>query len=135
MRSALVTALLIAGVTAGALAQDSSPPKITIAIKKQPNVITLDEIRAIRNQIHSARDIVDQLRPQFLRNRVRSAQGASDWTSGPRVLVDDVPYGDIESLRTIDPGAVHEIRYVSGPEAASRYGADFNGGVILVLTR
>ena len=135
MRSALVTAVILLGLAAGAEAQDSGPPKLTITIRRQPDVITLDEIRAVRDQVRSARDIIDQLRPQYLRVRVRSAQGNTQWSSGPRVVVDDVPYGDVESLRTIDPGAVREIRYVSGPDAASRYGADFNGGVILVLTR
>ena len=71
------------------------------------------------------------------RRWLRSQRGAS-LTSGPayaRVVVDGVARGELVSLRQMTIGNIETIRYLSAPDATTKYGTGFPGGVIEVTTR
>jgi hypothetical protein len=78
-------------------------------------------------------DVVQRIRPEFLRQR-----GQSSITGGEQlavVYVDGVRRGGPEILRTLRTNEVEEIRFVSGTDATTRYGTDHGGGAIEVKSR
>ncbi len=104
--------------------------------KKQPTVIAAWEIKQIESQATNAYDVVQLLRPRFFQVRSKSAPGNNPlWGEGPGVLIDEVPRGGLEELRGIPVSSLREIRYLSGPDAANRYGVEFHAGAILVITK
>jgi outer membrane cobalamin receptor len=65
-----------------------------------------------------------------------STRGTDSFNSPSVVLVyfDNVKLGGIETLRTIEPGAIAKIEHFDGPEATARWGVGHAGGVILIST-
>ena len=81
----------------------------------------------------NAYDAIATLNRRWLRSR----RGGS-LTSGPayaRVVVDGVARGELASLRQMTIGNIETIRYLSAPDATTKYGTGFPGGVIEVTTR
>lgn len=50
------------------------------------------------------------------------------------LYIDDVKQPTIEELKNIRPGDVFEIRFLTGNQAAGRYGTDHEAGAILLKT-
>ena len=82
----------------------------------------------------NAYDIVRQLRPQWLRSRgptsVMEPQGEL-----PSVYVDNMRYGDLLVLQDIPLAEILEIRFISGPDATTRWGTGVVAGVIEVIRK
>ncbi len=82
----------------------------------------------------NAYDIVQQLRPQWLRVRgptsLMEPQGEL-----PAVYVDNVRYGDLEVLRDIPLIEIRELRFINGPDATNRWGTGVVAGVIEVIRK
>ncbi len=113
--------------------QDSAPAK---KFKRQPNVIVRAEIAKIVNETNNAYEVVQRLRPQFLRARGATSLGGTGRTTPyPRVLVDGVPRGELDALRQVPVLAIEEISYFSATDASIRFGTGYDGGAILVKTR
>ena len=62
-----------------------------------------------------------------------SASGGGSSTTAV-LYIDDVKQPEVEELRNIPVAAVVEIRYLTGNQAAGRYGAGHEGGAILLKT-
>jgi hypothetical protein len=106
--------------------------------KRQPNVISLEEIEAVRDQTDDAMGIIQRLRPQYLRARGATSLGnAAGGRAIPyaRVVVDGMPRGELSVLTQIPAMTVKEIRYLGASEASVRFGTGYDGGAILVTTR
>ena len=89
-------------------------------------------------EVNTARDLVQRLRPGFLRNRGASSFGnAASGTPTPtaRVIVDGAPRGGLGALAEISAMSVREIRDLNAADASIQYGTGYDGGAILVLTR
>ena len=129
---ALLMSLLIAPA---ALAQDSAAAKEK-APKKQPNLIAAWEIAEVPGNVRDAYDLIQLVRPKYfqIRSRGNSAQD-SRWGNGPGVVIDEIPRGGVEQLRGIPLAGIKEIRYLSGPDAANRYGAEYHAGAIVVVMK
>jgi len=99
---------------------------------REPNLITEQEIAASGET--NALDVVTKLRPMFLKTRGRSTvnAGGSEYAS---VFVDGQFYGGLSSLRTINVSLIHEIRYLSGTEAVSKYGMRYGSGAVDVKSK
>ncbi|HEX2168370.1 MAG TPA: hypothetical protein VHG09_14140 [Longimicrobiales bacterium] len=96
------------------------------------DVLTRAEIQASRAP--NAYELLQQLRPQFLRSR--GALNVSDAAAGYAVVyVNDVHHGDLDSLRAIRIGEIEEIRYIGATDATTRWGTGHTGGVIQVRVR
>ncbi|HET6681461.1 MAG TPA: Plug domain-containing protein [Gemmatimonadaceae bacterium] len=95
------------------------------------DILTSQEIAA--TPVDNAYDAVQRLRPEFLRERP-TGFGA---LQRPTVFINGIRRGGVEILRTISTTTISEIRYLSAPEASSRYGMDVVAGVIdvTVITR
>ena len=129
-------ALALLALASTAWAQDSTPRKP--GLKREANVISFEEIDAIRAQVSTAFDVVQRLRPQFLRARGANSFGnARDARTVPyaRVVVDGLPRGDLDVLRQIPVMTVREIRYLGSADASIKFGTGYDGGAILVVTR
>jgi hypothetical protein len=125
----LLLSVLVAGTTV-LQDQPAKPEKV----RKDPYVITAAEIESVRNEARTAYDVVSLLRRRFFENRVRNTVNDSNWSSGPRVIINGTPAGSIEALRSVEAHDVKEIRYLSGPDAMIRYGAEFQAGAIVVTS-
>jgi hypothetical protein len=114
MMALLVVATACASGSAGQTGTRQSSTTITTAEIDQLQVPTLF-------------DVIQQLRPQYLRSRGAGAN--------PVVYVDGVRRGGIDELRSIDKGTVSEVRYIDGSEATTLYGTGHMGGAIQVISR
>ncbi|HMG12851.1 MAG TPA: hypothetical protein VK571_06735 [Gemmatimonadaceae bacterium] len=99
---------------------------------REPNLITEQEIAASGET--NALDVVTKLRPMFLKTRGRSTvnAGGSEYAS---VFVDGQFYGELGSLRNINVSSIHEIRYLNGPDAVSKYGMRYGSGAVDVRSK
>lgn len=111
-------------------------PGMAQKVKRQANVITSEEIDAIRSETTDAYAIVQRLRPQYLRVRgmVEADPARRNEYHGPRVIVDGTPRGEMDALKQVSATAVKEIRYLSASDATTAYGTGYDGGAIVVLT-
>jgi hypothetical protein len=73
-------------------------------------------------------DLVQRLRPGWIQQR--PGAGGRGY---PVVYLGPQRYGEIARLREIDTSNVLEVRYLNGPEAASRFGRGVEFGVIQVI--
>ena len=95
------------------------------------DVLSREEIEVSRAT--NAYELLQQLRPQFLRNR--GAQSVNDPRAGyPVVYINDMPHGDLEILRSVSVREIDEIRFISAADATTRWGTGHTGGVIQVRT-
>jgi hypothetical protein len=116
---------------AAALACASSGTAGT-AVRREPNLITEQEIAASSES--NGFDVVSKLRPMFLKTRGRSTinSGGTEYAS---VFLDGQYYGELSSLRNILANQIHEIRYLSGPDAVSKYGMRYGSGAVDVRSK
>ena len=116
---------------AAALACASSGTAGT-GVRRDPNLITEQEIATSAES--NIFDVVSRLRPMFLKTRGRSTinSGGSEYAS---VFLDGQYYGELTSMRNLVPSQIHEIRYLSGPDAVSRYGMRYGSGAVDVRSK
>jgi len=145
----LAAAALTLSLAGGADAQSQKQ-------KRERYLITAEE--AASASANSALDVVEQLRPQWLRrDQERGALSLGAGRSAGRSLPDedqqtragqpmpedppklkvfvDGTEGDLQDLRRIPKEQVAELRYLTGSEAQTRYGPRFAAGVIEVTLR
>src|SRR3981081_3922251 len=120
---------LLAGLVA-AVAVSCAPPS-TERSSHDSNIITGAEL--VATQATNAFDAVRRLRPNFLNSRGRTTISGSD-TGYPKVYLDRVYFGDINSLKNLSLNGIREIHYYNGPDASGRFGLDNVSGAIEVIS-
>ena len=96
------------------------------------NVITYEEIEEI--SVNTAHDVVDRLRPRWLRSRGRTS--LENPTAGmPVVYLGSSRFGGLDSLHEISSDDIEELRYFSASQATTRFGTGHDGGVIQITLR
>lgn len=84
----------------------------------------------------SAYDVISRLRPGFLISRGQATiSNGTAASSYPNIYLDGVPYGDINTLRSIDASHIAEVHMFQAWEAQTKFGVGNNGGVIAITTR
>ncbi len=142
----LTRTLLIGGALAGAAGCASSgtagqagdPQTSAVSSpaprqRKDPNVITEAEL-ASRSTL-TARQAIEQLRPQFLRVRGTTTLGNAQTADVIWVYFDGTRMGTVEVLNNIGVHEIREIRYLNPSEATNRYGTGHVQGAILVTRK
>lgn len=126
MRSrAILTALLI-GVAA------CHPQKGGGSGSSDPRVITREEIEDSRGA--TAYDVVQRLRARYLVSRGPNSVNL-DPQATAFVFLNEQPYGPLGALRNISANDLESIRFYTGPEAVQKFGAQYGGGVIQLVSR
>lgn len=100
---------------------DSSEQAATGAGSRE--VLTGAEIQAA--SVSNAYEAVRRLRPNFIFGRYKR----------PVVYLDNLRYGGVSSLNTIDASIVEIIEFLKPIDATTRYGTGHTSGAILVTTR
>ena len=113
-----VLTAISAGLTACASGSGSSGPR------RDPNMITAEELAEYSN--YNALDIIRRIRPNWLRTR---------GTAGPQVIMDGARMGETEALNTISANDIESMRLLSATDATMRFGTNFTGGAIEVISR
>ncbi|MFN0182005.1 MAG: hypothetical protein ACKVZ0_24645 [Gemmatimonadales bacterium] len=135
----LIAVLFLGLLAPPVLAQDPPQPDVSQPKKKrEANLISFEEIEAVRGQMATAYDIVSRLRPQYLRGRGANSFGnaaGGKRTALPQVVLDGSPYGEIATLSQISAMLVKEIRFLGTGDASIKYGTGYDGGAIVVSTR
>ena len=108
------------------------PPSSRAAFQSASrDVITASEIVASR--VTDVYEAVAHLRPEFLRRRsVRPVPAFAPVSVA--IYLDDLPFGNVETLKYIPLGQVRLIRYLSPNDADMRWGGLHPSGAILVTT-
>jgi hypothetical protein len=87
------------------------------------DVVTRQELATVNDL--TVYDAIVRLRPQYLHCRGGYC---------PKIYVDDLPYGDIASLRDLRANGIAEIQHLDAMTATTRFGTGQTGGAILVFT-
>ena len=123
------TCLLLAAclsVSSGCFFHRAGPGSDTSAITEAE----IDSVHAT-----SAYDAVRKLRPLFLTVRGKMSVDPSQPAAQPNVYVDNMFFGDITTLRTIEASAIESIKFYSASEAQYTFGRGNMAGVISILTK
>jgi hypothetical protein len=97
---------------------------------RDARLITTEEIDVVR--FSTALDVVQALRPQWLRLRGRTSFNLSE---SVKVYYDNVLLGTSSQLRNVPARAISWMRFLDGNEATTRWGLDHGHGAIVVSTR
>jgi len=98
----------------------------------QHNVITREEIEA--STASNVYDLIAQLRGDFLKDRGKISIRTNQ-TERAVVFLNDQEYGILETMRNIPIGRISEVRYYPGTDAVNRFGAQYGGGVVMLISR
>jgi hypothetical protein len=98
--------------------------------RRNPDLISREEIAG--ETARNAYELVRKLRSAWLRPRTSMASEAD---SPIHVYLDGQLMGIQDELIRIDAATIGEIRYVNGHDAVTRWGRDYTGGAILVVSR
>ena len=96
------------------------------------SIITRQEIE--QSRATNAYDVISRLRGRYLNARGRNSIHLDPQTY-PVVFLNDQEYGTLSVLRNISSDGIEQIRYYTGTEAAARFGAQYGGGVIQLISR
>jgi hypothetical protein len=125
-----MTSILVLTIILAACA--SSGSRAAGAASSPRNVITTQQIEAVGRS--SAYEVVQQLRPEWLRGR--GATSLTNTEAGmPVVFLNTARHGNLDVLRSMPLPEIREIRYLTGPEATQLFGTGVSGGVIQVILR
>ena len=119
--------LVLAGCASAGGKETTSSPKPN----RDRNLITSEEIE--RSHESNAYLLVQALRPNMLVTRGPTSINMQD--PGVVVFLDNQRFGNLESLKALQPVNLAEVRYLSAADAQSRFGVGFPQGVILLTSR
>jgi hypothetical protein len=122
------TALLL---PAALVAQDTTHKQAKI--KRNPDLISEQEIQAAPEASRTAFSLVEQLRPGWLASHGTSSIMLE--TAKPQVYVGGVPRGGPSALEDVDRASIKEIQHLRGIDAMQRFGTGHENGAILVILK
>lgn len=99
--------------------------------RRSRDILTQSEIQEAG--VGTTYDVVQRLRPAWL--RTRSSGSVRSTPQYAIVYLDGARIGGLEALRRVNATDVSTIRYLSAPDATTRYGTGHEGGAILVETK
>ena len=128
--------LLVVGAACAQKTTSASPVGTVESrrIRKNPDVISQEELRDPTIAGVDAMTAIRQLRPAFF--RTRGPQSFVNASAGQVQISQD--YGPLQSMNSlvqVDTRSLVEVRYLNANDAQNRFGINANGGpVIVVLT-
>ena len=95
-------------------------------------VITEEEI--LSTNATTAYDVIARLRAEYLRNRGPTSLVLASRAQAV-VFLNEQLYGSIDTLKELRSSDLVEIRFYDGPDAITKFGSQYSGGVIQLVTR
>ena len=123
---------LIAAAALAVTVACHSQPKDTDSMFSVRNVITQDQIDS--SSASNVYELIQRLHSEFLKDRGKISIKTNQHERAV-VFLNDHEYGILETMRNIPIGRVGEIRYFSGTEAVARFGSQYGGGVVQLMSR
>lgn len=117
-----------------AISACGSGPAPSAGLGLRRTLLTAEEIATAKGGAWTAYDVISRLRPEFLRSRGRSSLTTSDPATAV-VYVDEIRFGELNSLKTITADQILLIEYINAADATTRFGTDHTGGAILITTK
>jgi hypothetical protein len=116
---------------ASLIAQDTThkQPKI----KRNPDLISEQEIQAAPDALRTAFSLVEQYRPGWL--VIHGSSSILLETAPPQVYVGGVKRGGPQSLEDVDRASIKEIQHLRSIDAMQRFGTGHENGAILVILK
>ena len=112
----------------------SAPQSVVTGAPGHRDSLFEAEIDTYRAPGMTAYDLIQHLRPEYLRNRgANSLRNVTPPTAV--VYLDNSKYGDLESLKSINSDMIRQVQYLSANSAQTRFGMDHTGGAILITTK
>jgi len=140
MRIASLAGVIFIAVSASALpAQtDSTKPPPAPPPKSSSRQITDEDIERLGSSAANAYDVVQMLRPQWLRKRndILNLPGVTAGETGMpefSVFIDDHEMGGLNFLRALPAEQVYSMRFLTMNEVGARYGPTNGPGIVVVL--
>ena len=104
------------------------------------NLITNELLREAETEGLSVYQIIQRNHPRWLSagrgdTSFGNVTGGASVSDFAQVVLDGVPYGDLNTLRSLNTVSVESIEYMSASDATTRFGTGYAGGAILVRTR
>jgi hypothetical protein len=110
----------------------------SLPAQRRSDVITAEEIERARPTVSTAYDVVQSLRPRWLRAREAILTGKPDdpVEAVPlHVYLNDVEAGGPDYLKTILAEHLQELRWLSANQASSRFGPTRGPAIVVTLRR
>jgi len=98
------------------------------------SVLTAEEIQLEKANSFTAYEVIARMRPEFLRSRGTSSLRSLQ-PSTAVVYVDEIRYGNLNSLKNMSADQIYRIEYINAADATTRFGTDHFGGAILITTK
>jgi hypothetical protein len=112
---------------------------VPLSAQRRSSVITADEIERARPNVSTAYDVVQTLRPRWLRapEAVMSGRRPENQVEAAElhVYLDDIDVGGVDYLKTILAERVQELRWLSSNQASSRFGPTDGPAIVVTLKR
>jgi outer membrane cobalamin receptor len=124
--------LVLCAVMVGTLTVSCSRHRMTRQEAGQPGLITRSDIERVHAR--SALEAVQRFRSDMLVARAPSSIYLNKRTY-PVVFLNDQFLGQIDELRNFPADEIEEIRLLSGPDAQTKFGMQYGGGVIQIIAR
>ena len=117
-------------------AQDtaSTTPTPDKRIRRDPAIITQEEITAEGGDARNLLEVVQRLRPFWI-NPTRGRSSINLGTSEPVVYINNARQGSPSVLQQYSAAGIREIRHLRGTEASMRFGSGHENGAILLIMR
>jgi hypothetical protein len=96
------------------------------------DVITEEEIEA--SNASNVYDLVVSLRGEYLKDRGMISIKTNTHEKAV-VFLNEQEYGVAETMRNIPKGRISEVRYIPGVDAVNKFGAQYGGGIIMLISR
>ena len=97
-----------------------------------PNVITFEQISAAGEL--TIYDVIVKLHAEYLRDRGPTSINQST-RDVPVVFLNDQEYGSVATLTNFPAHDIEEVRFFPWHEAVTKFGRQYSGGVIQLITR
>ena len=133
--STIVRALLplcVMTLVVSAVAAQSKP-------KSSSTLITEEEVAGARPNVGNAYDVVQLLRPRWLRIREmvqlpgNATSGGDPQMAEVHVYIDDRDKGDVEFLKTIPAELIESLKFMSMTELGARFGPSSGPGIVVTF--
>lgn len=113
------------------------PPPKPRPPKSSSSLITTEDIERVRSSAANGYEIVQMLRPQWLRTprNMLNLPGATAGDTGPEfsVFVDDHEMGGLNYLKSVPADQIYTLRFMTMSEVGARYGPTNGPGIVVTF--